>query len=121
MSISRKRALAYGYELIAVPRSHLKVELIQTREGVSLYHKGRVITKVFLNRSGMRAAAYMVNALGVQPPPMGGRVGAMVSTGLLYRVFALSSLNYKNPASTKVADRLLEEAVSMHRSGLDDN
>ena len=111
MSISRKKALEYAYELIEVPRAHLRVQLKQSKEGVSLSYRGRVMTKVYMNRSGMNAAAAMAEALGVPIPKLGEIVSALVSTGTLYRVLALSELDYRKPESFEVAARLIDDAV----------
>ncbi len=112
MSISRKKALEYAYELISTPRAHLRVHLRQTKEGVSLMYRGRVMTKVYLNRSGMNAAAAMAEALGVPIPKLGESVSALVSTGVLYRVLALSELDYRRPAAFELAARLVDDAVA---------
>ena len=111
MSISRKKALEYAYELISVPRAHLRVHLTQTKEGVTLSYRGRVMTKVYMNRSGMNAAAAMAEALGVSIPKLGESASALVSTGTLYRVLALSELDYRKPASFEVAARLIDDAA----------
>lgn len=115
MATSRKKALAYAYDLISNPRSHLRVELRQTETGVSLLHKRRVLTKVYLNRNGMVAANAMAKALDVKPPALGFGVEALVSTGLLFRVLALSDLDYRNPYSHELAGRLIKEATAMQR------
>ena len=112
VSISRKKALEYAYELISTPRAHLRVHLRQTKEGVSLTYRGRVMTKVYLNRSGMNAAAAMAEALGVPIPKLGESVSALVSTGVLYRVLALSELDYRRPAAFELAARLVDDAVA---------
>ncbi|GIT59374.1 MAG: hypothetical protein Ct9H300mP19_13220 [Dehalococcoidia bacterium] len=65
MTVSRKQALKHGYKLLEHPRSHIRVELNQDKSGVSVTHKGRVITRVFLNRSGMNAAVAISEAMGV--------------------------------------------------------
>ncbi len=111
VSVSRKKALEYAYELISVPRAHLRVQLTQTKEGVTLSYRGRVMTKVYVNRSGMNAAAAMAEALGVPIPKLGESASALVSTGTLYRVLALSELDYRKPASFEVAARLIDDAV----------
>ena len=89
LTVSRKQALEHGYRLIEHPRSHLKVELNQDKSGVSVTHKGRVITRVFLNRSGMNAAVAISEAMGIKLPAVGSSNSGLVSTGLLYRVLAL--------------------------------
>ena len=111
MSISRTKALEYAYELISVPRAHLRVHLKQTKEGVSLRYRGRVMTKVYMNRSGMNAASAMAQALGVPIPKLGESISALVSTGTLYRVLALSELDYRKPESFEVAARLIDDAI----------
>lgn len=117
MTISRKRALEYGYELIGRPRSHLRVELNQDKSGVSLTHKGRVLTRVYLNRSGMNAAAAMSEAMAIKLPALGESKSGLVSTGLLYRVLALSQLDFRNPAAYELAGELVDEAITMQRGG----
>jgi len=115
LTVSRKRALEHGYKLLERPRSHLRVELNQDRSGVSLTHKGRVLTRVYLNRSGMNAAVAMSEALGIELPALGESNSGLVSTGLLYRVFAISQLDFRNPMSFELAAELVDEAISMQR------
>lgn len=117
MGTSRAKALDYAYELISVPRAHLRVELRQTKTGVSLLYRNRLLTRVYLNRSGMAGAAAMAEALGVRIPPLGESAHAMASTGLLHRVLSLSTLDYRNPASYDLAEHLLDEAASMRGVG----
>ena len=117
LTVSRKQALEYGYKLIDKPRSHLRVELNQDKSGVSVTHKGRVITRVFLNRSGMNAAVAMSEAMAIKLPALGKSNSGLVSTGLLYRVLALSQLDFRNPAAYELAAELVDEAISMQRGG----
>jgi hypothetical protein len=84
---------------------------------VSVTHKGRVLTRVFLNRSGMNAAVAMSEAMAIKLPALGGSNSGLVSTGLLYRVLALSQLDFRNPASYELAGTLVDEAISMQRGG----
>lgn len=113
LGTSRAKALDYAYQLIDRPRAHVRVHLRQTRSGVSLLHEGRLLTKVYLNRSGMRAATAIADALGVKVPPLGQASVAVVSTGLLYRVLALSQLDFKNPEAFEMARHLLDEAEAL--------
>ena len=99
------------------PRAHLRVEMAQVSDGVVLRHNSRLLTKVYLNRSGMNAAAAMAEALGVRVPPFGESVSTLASTGLLYRVLAISQLDFRNEASFEVAATLVEEAIDMQRGG----
>ncbi len=115
LTVSRKQALEYAYKLLEKPRSHLRVELNQDKSGVSVTHKGRVITRVFLNRSGMNAAVAMSEAMAIKLPALGKSNSGLVSTGLLYRVLALSQLDFRNPAAYELAAELVDEAISMQR------
>ena len=117
MTVSRKQALKYGYKLLERPRSHLRVKLNQDKSGVSVTHKGRVLTRVYLNRSGMNAAVAMAEAMAIQLPALGGSNSGLISTGLLYRVLALSQLDFRNPTSFELAGTLVDEAISMQRGG----
>lgn len=116
LTVSRKQALEYGYKLLEKPRSHLRVELNQDKSGVSVTHKGRVLTRLFLNRSGMNAAVAISEAMAIKLPALGGSNSGLVSTGLLYRVLALSQLDFRNPTSYELASELVDEAISMQRS-----
>ncbi len=116
LTVSRTQALKYGYRLVDKPRSHLRVELNQDKSGVSVTHKGRVLTRVFLNRSGMNAAVAISEATGIDLPPLGQSNSGLVSTGLLYRVLALSQLDFRNPSAFELAAELVDEAISMQRS-----
>jgi len=117
MATSRKKALEYGYALLERPRAHLRVELRQVADGVTVSHNGRLITRVYLNRSGMNAAAAISEALGVPVPPVGQAVSTLASTGLLYRVLAISQLDFRRPEAFEVASQLVDEAMDMQRGG----
>ncbi|MBG82049.1 MAG: hypothetical protein CL791_01915 [Chloroflexi bacterium] len=115
LTVSRKKALIYGYKLVETPRSHLRIQLNQDKSGVSVTHKGRVLTRVFLNRSGMNAAVAISEATGIKLPALGESNSGLVSTGLLYRVFAISQLDFRNTSSFDLAAELVDEAISMQR------
>jgi hypothetical protein len=120
MSVSRKKALEYAYSLIEVPRAHVRVTLRQTSDGVSVLHGRRVLTRVFLNRTGMNAAAAIAEAIGVPLPKLGESKSALVSSGLLYRVLALSQLDFRKPEALEVASRLVAEAADMQSGERED-
>ena len=117
MATSRKKALEYAYSLLERPRAHLRVELAQVANGVVLRHDGRILTRVYLNRSGMSAASAMAEALGVPIPPAGRSVSTLASTGQLYRVLAISQIDFRNEAAFELAANLVEEAIDMQRGG----
>lgn len=86
-------------------------------DGVVLRHNGRVLTRVYLSRSGMNAAAAMAEALGVRIPPEGQAVTTLASTGLLYRALAISQIDFRDEAAFELAANLVEEAIDMQRGG----
>ena len=119
MSVSRKRALEYADEVISVPKAHVRVILRQVKDGVTLLHEGRTLTRCYLNRSGMRAARFMAEALGVEVPPLGGSVESRVSTGVLWRAVSISCLDFRKEESLVLLERLLREANMQRGSGSD--
>ena len=114
---ARATALEAAYELLEMPRSHLRVKLEQTEDAVLLSYQGNVLTGVELDESGINAASAMAVALGVDVPPVGSAAEVLVSTGLLYRVFAISDLDFGNPTSFELANHLVNEAIEMQRGG----
>ncbi len=113
MAISRSKALEHAYKVLEQPRTHMRLTLTQTNSGLSLYYDGRVMTRVFVNRSGLSAAAAMGEALRVRVPKLGESVDARVSSGVVFRVLALSALDYRNELSFQLATRLIAEARDM--------
>ncbi|GBD10951.1 hypothetical protein HRbin23_00601 [bacterium HR23] len=113
MAVSRKRALAYAERVLAVPRARLTVTLRQGKGGVTLLYKGRALTRCPLSPNGIPSAVFMASALGVQVPPLGQKVQAEVSTGVLWRAISISCLDFRKPASYVLLERLLEEAEAL--------
>jgi hypothetical protein len=114
---TRATALEAAYELLETPRSHLRVRLEQTEDAVLLSYQGKDLTGVALDESGINAASAMAVALGVDVPPVGNHTEVLVSTGLLYRVFAISDLDFNNPTAFELANHLVNEAIEMQRGG----
>jgi hypothetical protein len=100
----------YADELLSTPRAHLRLELRQDADGLTLLHEGSSLVECALTRQGMVAAGYMAQALGVQIPPLGESVSARVSTGVLYRVIAIPRLDFDKDESFVLLERLLDEA-----------
>lgn len=116
MSVSRKKALEYAEDLIAEPKSHVIVALRQNKSGVVLLHKGKALTRCYITSTGIRAATFMAQALGVKIPPLGSSVQARVSTGLLWRAISISCLDFRKKESYVLLERMLEEAEMMRGS-----
>ena len=115
-SEERSKAMEAAYTLLETPRAHLRVKFEQTDEAVLLSYREDVLTGVALDSSGINAASAMAVALGVDVPPSGESVEVLASTGLLYRVLAISDLDFDNPASFDLANHLVNEAIDMQRS-----
>ena len=120
MPQAHTRVSEYAEELIAVPRAHLSLELLQDEMGLALLHDGVHLVECFLTRQGMLAAGFLAEALGVKIPLLGQSVPVKVSTGVLYRVIAISGLDFDNEESYTLLERLLEEAT-MQRGGSRDD
>ena len=100
----------YAEELMSVPRAHVRMEYSQTNSGVVLTHEGNELVKCPLTRSGMAAAGFMSQAMGVELPTLNETVNVRVSTGVLFRVVTIAGLDFENDASFAILDRMLEEA-----------
>lgn len=109
----------YAEELISVPRAHLRVYLSQNEDGLVLLHEGRTLVECRLTTLGMAAGGFVAQALGLRVPPVGETSEARVSTGVLYRVLGIASLDLDNQESYELLERLLEEAESQ-RGGVSD-
>lgn len=116
MSVSRKKALEYAEYLISEPKAHVVVALRQNKSGVTLLYKGKALTKCYITSSGIRAATFMAQALGVKVPPLGSSVQARVSTGVLWRAISISCLDFRKKESYILLERMLEEAEMMRGS-----
>ncbi|MBI4305907.1 MAG: hypothetical protein HY678_06265, partial [Chloroflexi bacterium] len=113
MGTSRAKAIDHAYQVLERPRAHMRVQLRQTRGGVSLLYDGRLLTKVYINRSGMRAAMAIAHALGLRVPKLGETLETVASSGMLYRVIALSQIDYAKEEALELARHLLDEADAL--------
>ncbi len=100
----------YADELIQTPRAHLRLELKQDGEGLSLEYTGQLLARCYLSREGMVTGGFLAKALGVSIPPRGESVIARVSTGVLYRALGICQLDFAEEASFVLLERLLDEA-----------
>ena len=111
----RDAARDAAYELLNTPRSHLRVSLRHFNGAVTVVHQEQTLTGVDLDKSGINAASAIAMALGVSVPNDGQANEVLVSTGLLYRVLAISDLDFNNPVAFELASELVDEAISMQR------
>ena len=66
MTQAHVKVSEYADELISVPRAHLRLELRQDENGLSLSHDDRALVNCSLTREGMMAAGFMAQALGTK-------------------------------------------------------
>ena len=78
--------------------------------GVTLLHKGRAITSCHASRVGEMQATFVARALGVELPPLGGKVTVEVPGGVLYRAVAIPTLDLRRPEAREVFAHLLATA-----------
>jgi len=109
----------YAEELISVPRAHLPLELRQDEHGLKLLHEQKMLVACHLTREGMATAGYVAKALGAKIPALGESVTARVSTGVLFRVISIASLDLNVEESFQLLERWLDEA-QMQRKGSSD-
>ena len=119
MTKTHARVSQYAEELISVPRAHLRLELHQDENGLTLRHEGETLVECSLTREGMMAAGFMAEALGAKIPPIGQSVALRVSTGVLYRAIAIPGLDLSKEESYVILERLLDEA-ELQRAGSSD-
>ena len=117
MAISRKRAQEYADQLLEVPSAQIAVTLKRGRNGVTVLHRGRAVTKCHVSKVGMWTAAFMAQALGVDLPPVGELVKARVSSGVLWRGVGISSLDLRKSEARTLLRRLLEDAEAQRATG----
>ena len=120
MPQDRTKISSYADELLSVPSAHLRMELRQDENGVSLHHRGNAVVECPLSPEGMMAAGWMAEALGERPPALGQSVSVRVSTGVLYRAIGIAGLDYGKEESFVLLERLLEEA-RQQRGGVSDS
>ncbi len=87
------------------------------RQGVTLIHKGRTLTRCYPSETGKKASIFLAEALGIDLPPSGSSAKVEVSLGVLYRAISIASLDLRIPESYILLERLLEEAAFQRSVG----
>ena len=111
MAISRTKAQDYAEQVLNRPGGETPVTLRHHKNGYTLLHRGRALTKTHATAVGELQAEFMAEALGVRLPGMGESVSAKVPSGLLYRAVAISSLDLRKPEGRVVLDQLMRTAT----------
>ena len=117
MGISRKKALERGQQLIERPRGALELNLFHGKRGLTVRHQGKVIARTHSSRIGRILAPFVAEALGVELPKIGSAVEAVASSGVIYRVLSISSLDLRQAEARELLTYLLEEAAAMRHFG----
>lgn len=121
MSVSRAKAWPYAEQLLSRPARSVPVTLRRGKGGVTLLHQGRALTRCYDSGAGRIAAEFVAQALGVPLPSIGETAQAAVSTGVLYRVISLSSLDPRMLEARPLVERLLQEATEMRYTSTADD
>jgi hypothetical protein len=111
MAISRTKAQDYAETVLNRPGGEKPVVLRRHKSGATLLHRGRALTKTHASGVGEAQAELMAEALGVELPPVGGQVATKVSSGVLYRAIAVSSLDVRRPEARAVLAQLMNTAA----------
>ena len=113
MAISRKRALERGQQAIERPKARMRITLFHGKGGVTLRYEGQVVARTHASGVGRMLAPYLARALGVSLPPVGGKTEAVISSGVLYRVLSISTLDLRQKEAGLLLEYLLREAEEM--------
>ncbi len=113
MSVSRKRALERGQAAIERPKGEMALTLFHGKTGLTLRYQGKVIARTSTSHVGKQIAPFIALALGLRLPKLGATATAKVSSGVLYRVLSISTLDLRQPEARQLLDYLLDEAASM--------
>ena len=112
MALSRTKALDYAERLINRPRGETPVTIRRNKNGYTLLHDGRALTKTHASGVGALQAQAMADALGAPlPQEVGEETTAKVGTGVLYRAIGASSLDLRRPEAQVVLQQLLATAA----------
>jgi hypothetical protein len=111
MAISRSKAQDYAEAVINRPGGEKPVVLRRHKNGATLLHRGRALTKTHASRVGQVQAELMAEVLGVELPAVGGEIATKVSSGVLYRAIAVSSLDVRRPEARAVVAELMNVAA----------
>ena len=113
MSISLAKALARGEKAIERPKGQMEITLYHGKGGLTLRYGGRVVARTHASRAGHRLAPYVALALGAEIPTLGQAAKAVVSSGVLFRVLSISSLDLRKEEAWVMLEYLLQEAERM--------
>ena len=111
MAISRTKAQDYAESVLNRPGGEKPVVLRRHKSGATLLHRGRALTKTHATNVGAMQAQLMAEVLGVDLPPVGGEVATKISSGVLYRAIAVSSLDVRRPEAQAVLEQILNTAA----------
>ncbi|MBI3744032.1 MAG: hypothetical protein HY261_07100 [Chloroflexi bacterium] len=113
MSVSRKKAIERGQAAIERPKGAMEITLFHGKGGVTLRYKGEVVARTFDTKPGRALAPFIADALGVRLPLLGHKVKATVTSGVLYRVLSMSTLDLRQEEARQLLAYLVEEARQM--------
>ena len=110
MSISRKAALERGQRAIERPKGQMALTLYHGAGGLTVRYQGRVIARTTGSHKGKRVAPFVALALGARLPRRGRTAKATVSSGVVFRVLSICTLDPEVEAERMLLAYLLREA-----------
>ena len=110
MSISRKAALERGQQAIERPKGQMALTLYYGAGGLTVRYQGRVIARTTGSVQGSRVAPFVALALGARLPRRGQKTRVTVSSGVLFRVLSICTLDPEEEADRMLLAYLLREA-----------
>lgn len=113
MALSRKQAIARGEQAIERPKGEMAVTLYHGKTGVTLRYQGRVVARTTASRVGRAVAPYVAQALGVKLPSPGSSAKATVSSGVMFRVLSICTLDLRDQEALVLLQYLLQEAQEL--------
>jgi len=105
------KAQDYAEAILNRPGGEKPVVLRRHKNGTTLLHRGRALTKTHASRVGEVQAELMAEVLGVELPAVGGEVATKVASGVLYRTIAVPSLDVRRPEARAVLAQLMNTAA----------
>jgi len=113
MSVSKKVSMARGEQALERPKGEMAVTLFRGKTGLTVRYQGRVIARTTSSKVGKLIAPCVAAALGVKLPALGSTAEATVSSGVMFKVLSIATLNSLNEESRILLDYLLTEAREM--------
>ncbi len=113
MTTPQDEAWEYAEKLLERPQRSIEVTLSRGETDTRLLHNGNAMAICANDEVGRTQAELVARALGIALPDVGGSETVGVSSGVLYRVMSISTMDPTDEDIWPLFARLLEEAEAM--------